>query len=108
MGSRSALGFLQGVPFHIKQLIYCMMALLTLAAAIWACLPGQSRVTRLGIACYVVGACGNLVDRALISCVVDYMMVRIWRDSWRIFFNMSDLVINIGFGLLIYEVWKTA
>eukprot|EP00747_Dinoflagellata_sp_TGD_P183898 gnl/TRDRNA2_/TRDRNA2_39102_c0_seq1.p1 gnl/TRDRNA2_/TRDRNA2_39102_c0~~gnl/TRDRNA2_/TRDRNA2_39102_c0_seq1.p1 ORF type:complete len:217 (-),score=29.34 gnl/TRDRNA2_/TRDRNA2_39102_c0_seq1:64-714(-) len=101
---RSALGFLGGIPHFVRNSLYVLAGVLVVIAAIWAAWPGRSHGTRVGVAFFVVGGFGNLVDRALISCVVDYLKFRAIYDSWVIYFNVSDLLINVGFGILFYKV----
>ncbi|CAE8644884.1 unnamed protein product [Polarella glacialis] len=105
---RSALGFLQAASVELRRGIYAACALLTLAASVWVAKPGRcSAPTRFGAACYVVGGFGNLIDRALISCVVDYVMFTAVFEHWRIYFNLSDLILNLGFGVLFYQLWTS-
>lgn len=58
--------------------------------------------------CYVVGGIGNLVDRALVSCVVDYLLFQAFYRSWVITFNVSDLMIDVGLVLLLHRIWEAA
>lgn len=48
------------------------------------------------------GALGNLLDRVRLSYVIDYLDFRIWPV-----FNLADILINIGAGLLIISIWKS-
>jgi lipoprotein signal peptidase len=68
--------------------------------------PDSTEISRRGIFCFIVGAIGNLVDRALLSgAVVDYIDIRLGDDgSWyALAWNISDLVINLGFAHIMYE-----
>jgi lipoprotein signal peptidase len=61
---------------------------------------------RRGVFCFVVGAIGNLVDRALLrGAVVDYIDIRLGEHgSWyALAWNISDLVINLGFAHILYD-----
>ena len=48
------------------------------------------------------GALGNLLDRVRLSYVIDYLDFRVWPV-----FNLADILINIGAGLLIISIWKS-
>ena len=68
--------------------------------------PDSTEISRRGIFCFIVGAIGNLVDRALLSgAVVDYIDIRLGEEgSWyALAWNISDLVINLGFAHIMYE-----
>lgn len=56
----------------------------------------SSRSAAAGVACMAGGAVGNLVDRLRFGYVVDYLDVHIWPV-----FNLADVAIVIGAGLLI-------
>ena len=68
--------------------------------------PDSTEISRRGIFCFIIGAIGNLVDRALLDgAVVDYIDIRLGDDgSWyALAWNISDLVINLGFAHIMYE-----
>eukprot|EP00405_Crypthecodinium_cohnii_P011149 CAMPEP_0206430382 /NCGR_PEP_ID=MMETSP0324_2-20121206/6783_1 /ASSEMBLY_ACC=CAM_ASM_000836 /TAXON_ID=2866 /ORGANISM="Crypthecodinium cohnii, Strain Seligo" /LENGTH=185 /DNA_ID=CAMNT_0053896203 /DNA_START=158 /DNA_END=712 /DNA_ORIENTATION=+ len=78
----SALGFLEGVDPQILQYIYVLLGFVVFGAACWLFQPGRRQLLRFGVACYVVGGIGNLVDRALVSFVVDYLRFTAIYSSW--------------------------
>ena len=59
----------------------------------------------LGIALVLGGAIGNLIDRSLYGHVIDFIEVY-YRDWHYPHFNIADSAINIGAGLLIYDMFK--
>jgi signal peptidase II len=66
----------------------------------------STEIMRRGIFCFIVGAVGNLIDRALLGgAVVDYIDIRLGENgSWyALAWNISDLVINLGFAHVMYE-----
>lgn len=91
----SALGFLSSVPPALRKAMYCAAVPLGVVATISAMQPGRSDWVRIGTACYVFGAIGNLVDRALLSFVVDFLRIEFF--GRQIVFNLSDLLIDLGF-----------
>lgn len=55
------------------------------------------------LALLLAGALGNLVDRLEYRYVVDFIDVRFWPV-----FNIADIVINVGVGMLIVEMfWES-
>lgn len=55
------------------------------------------------LALLLAGALGNLVDRLKYRYVVDFIDVRFWPV-----FNIADIVINVGVGMLIVEMfWES-
>jgi signal peptidase II len=53
-------------------------------------------LVRLALALLAGGAVGNLVDRVRVGAVIDYLDVRVWPV-----FNLADLAVTAGAGLLI-------
>eukprot|EP00812_Abedinium_dasypus_P008901 NODE_2629_length_902_cov_284.956316.p1 GENE.NODE_2629_length_902_cov_284.956316~~NODE_2629_length_902_cov_284.956316.p1 ORF type:complete len:246 (-),score=60.74 NODE_2629_length_902_cov_284.956316:84-821(-) len=104
----SGLGFLSSLPAASRTAIYCGIALLGVVAVAWASRPGRDAALRLGIACYVFGGIGNFVDRALISCVVDFLEVQLLWPHWRLAFNLSDLLIDAGLVILTWRIFRGA
>lgn len=51
------------------------------------------------------GLIGNLIDRVRLGYVIDYLGIYIFKYQFPIF-NLADIAIVIGFGLLIYAIFK--
>ena len=62
------------MDFPGKTLVLTMVATLALAGVAWyaASVPVTDRLARLGVACILGGAIGNLIDRATAGYVLDY------------------------------------
>jgi signal peptidase II len=58
-----------------------------------------TRVQGVGLALALGGAAGNLIDRARLGFVVDFLDFRLGRFAWPVF-NLADSAICIGVGLL--------
>ncbi len=55
------------------------------------------------LALLLAGALGNLIDRLKFKYVIDFIDVRFWPV-----FNVADIVINVGVGMLIVEMfWES-
>lgn len=57
--------------------------------------------TCVGTALFVGGAVGNLIDRAVNGVVIDFFDFRIWPV-----FNVADIAICTGVGLIIWSILK--
>ncbi|HCX86521.1 MAG TPA: signal peptidase II [Gammaproteobacteria bacterium] len=68
---------------------------------LWAARPDESRLN-LGFAMILGGAAGNLIDRAHYGHVVDF--IDLYAGSWHWpAFNVADMAITIGAGLVILD-----
>ncbi|HWI55099.1 MAG TPA: signal peptidase II [Desulfobacteria bacterium] len=57
---------------------------------------------KTGLALQVSGAVGNLIDRLRFGYVIDFLDFRVWPV-----FNVADVGICIGVGILILEMFRT-
>ena len=69
----------------------------------WRAAPTLGRAGRAGLAVVLGGAVGNLVDRALDGVVTDYL-----HTGWWPTFNLADVAIVTGAGLLLLQQPPTA
>jgi signal peptidase II len=101
----AAFGILNGVEFPYKAVVMVLVALIALAAVgLYAlALPPDQRVARVGLAMILGGACGNLIDRALVGHVLDFVDVY-WRDYHFWAFNVADSAITVGVVLMLLDV----
>jgi signal peptidase II len=60
-------------------------------------------MARLGLSLILGGAFGNLIDRALVGHVVDFVDVY-WRNSHFWAFNVADAAITIGAILVLLDM----
>lgn len=75
---------------------------------LWWTTPKHRVFARLGFAFIIGGAAGNLIDRTLLGHVVDYIYFHTPVWSFAVF-NMADVFITFGAGLIILEellAWK--
>ena len=101
----AAFGILNGVEFPYKAVVMVLVALVALAAVgLYALsLPAEQHVARLGLALILGGALGNLIDRALVGHVLDFVDAY-WRDYHFWAFNVADSAITVGVGLMLLDV----
>ena len=101
----AAFGFLQASDFPLKTVAITVIAL---GAIVWvgvyaAGLSRHQLVARLGLACIMGGAVGNLLDRVVVGSVVDFVDVY-WRTYHFWAFNVADSAISVGVGLMILDM----
>ena len=71
--------------------------------------PGQV-IARTGFALIIGGALGNIIDRALLGHVIDYVLFHTPVWSFAVF-NLADALITVGAVLVIVEellVWRNS
>jgi signal peptidase II len=83
------------------------LVLLTLAVVgvvAWIALKSspEQRLARLGFALIIGVAIGNLIDRAYLGYVVDYVLFHLPNWSFAVF-NLADAFITVGAGMVILE-----
>lgn len=65
-------------------------------------MPQKRGPLKVALVLLVGGAVGNLIDRVRFGYVVDFLDLRVWPV-----FNIADMAIVTGMGLLIYELIVT-
>ena len=101
----AAFGMLNGVDFAYKPAVMVIVALIALGAvASYALtLPSTQQIARYGLALILGGAVGNLIDRATVGYVVDFVDVY-WRGIHFWAFNVADSAITVGVILMLLDV----
>ena len=86
------------------------LSLIALGVATWI-IVYERRLTQrhplqlTGLACILSGALGNVIDRIRLGYVIDFLDLHSGgRNIWPIF-NVADICINLGVGLLILYFW---
>ena len=99
-----AFGLLSGFDFPFKPLLMTVLSLAALAAVIYYALgsPRGQTMTHVGCAFILGGALGNIVDRARLGYVIDFVDV-FYRDTHWPAFNVADSSICVGVGLLLLD-----
>lgn len=101
----AAFGMLDNTNFAYKPALMVVVALIALGAvASYALtLPATQRIARYGLALILGGAIGNLIDRAVMGYVVDFVDVY-WRGVHFWAFNVADSAITVGVVLMLLDV----
>lgn len=104
----AAFGFLNAIDFPYKWLVVTVAAVLALfAVAVYAGkYAGGTLLARAGLALVLAGAVGNLIDRARLGYVVDFIDAHY--AGWHFWaFNVADSAITVGAAALILDIIRT-
>ena len=101
----AAFGLLNSVDFPYKPWVMIAVASIALVAiaAYGTQLGFHERMARLGLALILGGAFGNLLDRAIVGHVTDFVDVY-WGYSHFWAFNVADAAINVGAALVLLDM----
>ena len=101
----AAFGLLNAADFPYKPVVVVLMAVVALTViTLYAGRFGsETPAARLGLVLIVAGALGNLVDRATMGYVVDFVDVY-WGGAHFWAFNVADASITVGAALLILDM----
>jgi signal peptidase II len=101
----AAFGILNSADFAYKTAFIVLIATAGLigVAAYSASLASHQLAARIGLALIIGGAAGNLIDRALVGYVVDFVDVY-WRGYHFWAFNVADSAITIGVAIMILDM----
>lgn len=86
---------------HPLLLLATLLAVGALLAYIWF-LPGKG-IAPCGLGLVLGGAVGNLIDRARLGYVIDFIDLH-WRNHHWPTFNVADIGITVGVALLIADM----
>lgn len=91
-----------GMLAHSRT-FFIIVALVVLALVWWFRkeILDEPLEVRYGAALFIGGAAGNLIDRINIGAVIDFFDFRIWP-----IFNVADIAICVGVGLIIWNLVK--
>ncbi len=96
-------GLLQAGTFR-GQLILAAIAVAVVVALLTWLRRAETAITAAAIGAIAGGAIGNVVDRARLGMVVDFVLV-LWGgfDPFPFVFNLGDSAIVVGVGILLLE-----
>ena len=106
-----AFGLLADVTGALRNIVLIGFALVVLLVITVILLRGdrsatQSPILRAGLGFVLGGAFGNLFDRIFSGSVTDFIEVHAGTHYFPAF-NVADIAINIGAGLLLLDMWLT-
>ncbi len=90
--------------FAHNRLFFIAIAVVVIGIIIWVRkeILASPWEVKAGCGLFLGGAIGNLIDRARQGLVIDFFDFRIWPV-----FNIADIAICIGVGLIIWNLLKT-
>lgn len=90
--------------FAHNRLFFIAIAVVVIGIIIWARreILASPWEVKAGCGLFLGGAIGNLIDRTRQGLVIDFFDFRIWPV-----FNIADIAICIGVGLIIWNLLKT-
>lgn len=100
-----------GAAFSMLRGKKWILSLIALGVSLWVVqyerrLKFRHPIHLAGLACILAGALGNVIDRLRLGFVVDFLdLHHAGRNIWPIF-NVADICINLGVGLLIFYFWR--
>jgi signal peptidase II len=88
--------------FQHKLYLFIGVAILSVIVIVYYSryLARDNRWVQVALAFLLSGAVGNMIDRLQYGYVVDFLDFRFWPV-----FNFADIVINIGVGMLLVEMF---
>ena len=106
--SGMAFGMLQGADLKYQSIGLTVFSMLALAAIVTYSmqLPATQRLPQTALALITGGALGNLIDRASLGYVIDFVDVY-WRTHHWPMFNAADSAISVGVTLLILDIIRS-
>jgi signal peptidase II len=94
-----------GLPYQSLMFsVISLLALLAIALYAWR-MPVQSRLPQTALAMVMGGAVGNLLDRARLGYVIDYVDMYWGPHHWPAF-NVADSAITVGVALLVIDILR--
>lgn len=98
----TAFGIIEGRSWPLFLASIAVFAVLVLVLWRWGG-PG-SKVFQAGLGLIIGGALGNIIDRSVLGAVVDFIDLGFWpMRSWPVF-NLADLAIVVGVGIILVVV----
>jgi signal peptidase II len=86
---------------HTQELLIAMSLAITVMLWLWAC-RAETALGASSLALIIGGALANAMDRAARGAVADFFHFHVSGFSWYVF-NIADVAIVAGVGLLLYE-----
>lgn len=103
----AAFGLLSEANIPYQSILFSIVSLLALGAIVSYAmkLPPESRLPQAALTLVMGGAVGNLIDRARLGYVIDFIDVFWGSHHWPAF-NAADSAISVGVTLLILDILR--
>ncbi len=100
-----AFGFLANSSPTLRKFVFLFLSALVAIFVLWFYIRSalEFRFLSYGLALIFGGAIGNLIDRFIYGKVIDFLDFYVGTSHWPAF-NVADSAINVGMGILIYNI----
>jgi signal peptidase II len=101
----------QGAAFGLFRgqiTAFILIAVFTVAVILFylSMVDEDEQMVAVALVLILAGALGNLIDRASLGYVIDYLHVHYYHHwDWPVF-NLADTVIDVGVGLIVLDVLR--
>lgn len=92
--------------FRGQTTAFILIALFTVGVILFylSMVDEDEKMVAVALVLILAGAVGNLIDRAMLGYVIDYLHVH-YQDQWHWpVFNLADVIIDVGVGLIVLDV----
>lgn len=92
--------------FRGQTTAFILIALFTVGVILFylSMVDEDEKMVAVALVLILAGAVGNLIDRATLGYVIDYLHVH-YHDQWHWpVFNLADVIIDVGVGLIVLDV----
>jgi len=100
----AAFGFLRDSSIRLPFLISVSIVAALVVLVVYRKLRPDQKINAWGLSLVFAGAVGNLIDRARLGEVIDFLNVH-WHEHYWPAFNVADSAICIGVGLLVIDMF---
>ncbi|MDZ7684291.1 MAG: signal peptidase II [Gammaproteobacteria bacterium] len=98
----AAFSFLADAGGWQRAFLVAISTVVSVAIGIWLWRVKEERLLGVALALILGGAVGNLIDRALVGYVVDFIVLH-WNEWYFPAFNVADASITVGAGALVLD-----
>ena len=105
-------GIFSGMEDHYRLTLFYTVTVIAVFGALWLfrSTPPSNKIYRTALVFILAGALGNFTDRVMLTYVIDWVhfhwKIWGWEYSFPVF-NVADISIDIGLGLVIVDLIRT-
>jgi signal peptidase II len=101
----AAFGILRDSSIRLPFLISVSLMAVVVVFIVYRKLRSDQKLAAASLALVLAGAIGNLIDRARLGEVIDFLLVHWYQHAWPAF-NVADSAICIGVGLMAIDMYR--
>lgn len=101
----AAFGILRDSSIRLPFLVTISLVAVVVILAVYRKLRPDQKLAAASLALVLAGAVGNLIDRARLGEVIDFLSVHWYQHAWPAF-NVADSAICIGVGLMAIDMYR--